>query len=67
MIIKKERKKERKKDDSDVVTAVNHDADLFSSWSLSICNPETGITRFRGSRRFLLPFEGERLQHARTS
>ena len=37
------RKKERKKDDSDVATDVDYGVALFSSWSKSISNPETAI------------------------
>ena len=32
-----------------------------SSWSKSICNPETSITRIRGPKRPVPPFKGEHL------
>ena len=37
------------------------------SWSKSICNPETGITRIRAPRRTLPPFEGEHLERPQIS
>ena len=46
--------KERKKDDFDIATGVNCGATSFSSWSESVCNPETGNTIIRGPRRLLV-------------
>jgi hypothetical protein len=59
--VEKERKKERKKDESDIATGVNYGAASTWSWFKSMRNHETGITRNRGSRRpndhyCLLPF-----------
>lgn len=60
-------KKERKKDDFDIATSVNCGVSTFSSWSESICNPETGNTIIRGPEDYLSPFENEHLEQARTS
>ena len=61
------RKKERTKDDSDVATSVKYRVALFSSWSKSVCNPETSVTRIRGPPRLLPPFKGEHLEWVQTS
>jgi hypothetical protein len=37
----------KRNDDSNVVIVVNYGVASFSSWSKSICNPETCITRIR--------------------
>ena len=46
------RKKERKKDDSNVVTSVASLSSLFKS----ICNLKTGIMRFRGVLKTIASF-----------
>jgi hypothetical protein len=51
LISRSERKKERKKDHSEVASIL--------SWSKSICNPGMGITRTRGPFH---PFEGEHFE-----
>ena len=60
---------ERERYDSDVATAMNYGVDGSSttSWSKSICNPGTGITRIPRPQRLLLLFEGEHLEQAQTS
>ena len=60
-------KKERKKDNSNVATSMNCGIAFFSSWSKSMCNPETGITRIRGPLTTTTSFGGEHLEHARIS
>ena len=45
---------ERKEDDSDVATSANHGVASFSSWSNSICDPETIMTRIRGPENYYL-------------
>ena len=45
---------ERKEDDSDVATSANHGVASFSSWSNSICDPETVMTRIRGPENYYL-------------
>lgn len=39
--------KEVKKDGADVATGVNQGVASFSSWSVSVCDSEMGITRVR--------------------
>jgi len=43
------RKKERKKDGSDVVTCMKYGIVSFSTWSESICNLDTDIMRITGT------------------
>ena len=55
-------KKERKKDVFNVATSVDYGVASVSSWSESICYPETDITTiistiFRGPPRLLPPFK----------
>ena len=40
-------KERKKKDDSNVVTGMNYGVASFLSWSTSICNHETSISRIR--------------------
>ena len=42
-------KNERKKDDSDVATGMNDGVASFSSWSISIRNPEKHLMRIKGA------------------
>ena len=49
--------REQKKDDYDVATNVNYHVACFSSWYESTCNPEMDITKIKGPRRLLPPFE----------
>lgn len=38
----------RERDDSDLANGMKYRIALSLSWTNSICNPETGITRIRG-------------------
>ena len=46
-----------KKDDTDVVISVTYGVALFSISFKSICNPETGITRIRGTPKITGSFQ----------
>ena len=45
------------KNDSDVSIDMNYDVVSSSSWSESICNPETHITRVRGPLKSVVSFQ----------
>ena len=58
--------KQKKEDDSDVVTAMNRGvASSLSSLSKSICKTEMGITRIRGAQKTVASFQ--HLEQAQTS
>ena len=61
-------KKERKENGSEGAAIVIHGMASFLSWSKSICNPETCITRIRRAFGKLKPpfEEGEHLEQAWT-
>ena len=48
-----------------LLTSVNYGVASSSSWSKSMCYPETGITRIRGAQRLLPPWNCERLEQVR--
>lgn len=58
---------ERMKEDSDdIVIGMNYGVASFIGWSKFIYNSKMGITRIRGSRRLLPPFEGVHLEQMQT-
>ena len=52
---RKERK-ERKKDDSYVVTGMNYGISSFLSWSKSVCNLKIGMMRIKRARKTIASF-----------
>ena len=54
--------RKRKKENSNVATSMIYVIASISSWSESICNPKTDISRIEGPQRLLPPFEGEHLE-----
>lgn len=50
-------KKERKMDDSDIAIGVKYGVALSSSWSKSICNHNTDITRIKGVPKIIASFQ----------
>lgn len=48
--------KERKKDDINVATNINYGVAFSSSWSESLCYPETNVTKIRRPSRIIVSF-----------
>ena len=60
-------KDERKQDGSDAATGVNYSVASFLSWSKSICNSETGISKIRATSKDYCLLKGEHLEWLWTS
>ena len=60
-------KDERKQDSSDAATGVNYNVASFSSWSKSICNSETGISKIRATSKDYCLLKGDHLEWLWTS
>lgn len=61
------RKRKENEDSCDGVNDVNYGIASFSSWSMSLCNPEMGITRLEGPQRLLPPLKVKHLEQVQTS